>query len=132
MILVRMAQSGQLRGRVSEEQLIELLNQASKLVETRHRKFGPHHLVDGGSGWKVSSKENDYRGSSNLRTIALNLPYITSITGEKAWMTTSTFNLDNPEQWSFLKLMLNQRRIGLLSTCIKRHSWVTNRDDVVS
>jgi len=27
MILVRMAQSGQLRGRVSEEQLIELLNQ---------------------------------------------------------------------------------------------------------
>ena len=34
-----MAQSGQLRGRVSEEQLIDLLNQASNLVETRHHKL---------------------------------------------------------------------------------------------
>jgi hypothetical protein len=98
MILVRMAQSGQLRGRVSEEQLIDLLNQASNLVDTRHRKFDSHHLLDGGRGWKVSSEENDYRGSSKLFTIALSLPYIASITGEKAWMTTSTFNLGNPEQ----------------------------------
>lgn len=99
-----MAQSGQLRGRVSEEQLIELLNQASNLVEICHRKFDPHHLLDGGSGWKVSSEKNDYRGSSNLLAIALSLPYIASITGEKAWMTTSTFSLDNHEQWSFYSL----------------------------
>ena len=84
MILVRMAQSGQLRGRVSEEQLIDLLNQASNLVETCHRRFDPHHLLDGGNGWKVSSEENDYRGLSNFLTIVLSLPYIASITGEKA------------------------------------------------
>jgi hypothetical protein len=117
MILVRMAQSGQLRGRVSEEQLIELLNQASNLVEIRPHKFDPHHLLDGGSGWKVSSEENDYRGSSNLLTIALSLPYIASITGEKAWMTTSTFSLDNYEQWSFYNSYQIKGGLVYLSTC---------------
>ena len=60
-----------------------LLNQESNPAETRHRKFDPHHLLDGGSGWKVSSEENDYCGLSNLLTIALNLPYIASIAGER-------------------------------------------------
>ncbi|KIM49233.1 hypothetical protein M413DRAFT_60631 [Hebeloma cylindrosporum] len=41
MILVRMAQSGQLKGRVSEEQLIDLLNQASNPMEGADGKSAP-------------------------------------------------------------------------------------------
>lgn len=45
-ILLRMAQSGQLRGRVTEEQLIDLLNQASPFhvlkTEARVKLIGLH------------------------------------------------------------------------------------------
>lgn len=65
-ILLRMVQAGQLRGRVSEEQLIGLLDQVSIM----RSDVSPHISDIGTDRWgtvEVRAEEGSYRGTQTSR-----------------------------------------------------------------